>query len=165
MNRFPFDWKNPVGYLIAVVLEYIIVSLALRYMGCFLGYGFGGYFFVMAIAKDLKSFVKSIGKSAKKCQSTTSEQKILQNLCEFIRLHTSVKKLMKNLTSNNIFFWADNSIFQPFFFRTLRDFTKIYKTILTVVFLGCTAAICLELLMIQLDLSQVNCCTVPFQSF
>lgn len=42
-----------------------------------------------------------------------------------------------------------------FFFRLPNHFSELYQTTFTAVFMGCTAAICLSLLMIQIQLAQV----------
>lgn len=48
-----------------------------------------------------------------------------------------------------------SAIFKLFFDRLLSYFTEIYRILLMMLFSGCTVAILLTMLMIQIDLSQV----------
>lgn len=45
------------------------------------------------------------------------------------------------------------------FLRVIEHFSELYQTTLTVMFLGCTASICLALLMIQIQLAEVILCS------
>lgn len=88
--RLPFDWKNPLGYLVAVAATSIMASDPLHYMGCFLFLFYGVYMFSISIVKDLKGQLHSINKLArgKKCRAD-----MYKKLSKFIRLHADIKQL------------------------------------------------------------------------
>lgn len=88
-NRLPFDWTNPVGYLIAFSLEYAIFSYEYFVITCTLALCVGSYCFAIAMTKELKRILNSINVEAHDNQS-----KELQTLfSEFIYTHGNVKQL------------------------------------------------------------------------
>lgn len=92
-NRFPFDWKNPFGYGIAVLLQLKMVSLPLRYIASNLTLAFTGFLFALSIAKDIKVTAHSMSERAK--ASTLSEKTmstLYKQFCDLIRF-TSMKPL------------------------------------------------------------------------
>lgn len=80
--RFPFDWKNPVGYLVAIILQYQFVSYPCRYIGCFASLGFASFWFAVSAAKNIKSNLREINQSIKAKQHRSI---IFQQFAEFIR--------------------------------------------------------------------------------
>ena len=87
--RFPFDWKNPIGYLIAVGLQLIMVFIALHYVACFLTLAIGSVMFSLSIAEDIKDSLIFIDESAKSKQSLPH---MMKQLIELIRF-TNLRKL------------------------------------------------------------------------
>lgn len=75
-NRFPFDWKNPVGYLVAVAVQLHMTLIIVRYIECFLIFGLAGVLFGFSIANDIKNNLKQFNKIAK------SKKSILPNIME-----------------------------------------------------------------------------------
>lgn len=88
--RLPFDWKNPIGYLIAVTLQYIIAIYAAIFMSCIVTLGFGAFLFAVAVNKISKQSLYTICKKAK---HKTSQTHLLKRLHEFIHFYSSVKQL------------------------------------------------------------------------
>lgn len=89
-QRLPFDWKNPLGYLIAIYLQFIVVSMPLRYMGCFVTLALTSFLIGMCFADDMKNDLKSIDENAKvKLPKTT----IYKQLTEMINF-TNTKRLV-----------------------------------------------------------------------
>lgn len=78
---FPFDWKTPVGYSIAVTVQFVVARLTMRFIGCFLSIGVASFAFSLSVCKDLKYILNSIDIDMKaeplKCQ-------IKQQFIEFI---------------------------------------------------------------------------------
>lgn len=89
-QRFPFDWKNPIGYYIAVSLQYFGAKMALSYVGCFLSFGVASFAFSIAVCRDLKYELNLIDGNVKigkrRCQ-------IFSKFMKFIDLHTNMKQL------------------------------------------------------------------------
>lgn len=38
IQRLPFNWKNPLGYSVAVLVGTVFVIMEMKYLGCFLRY-------------------------------------------------------------------------------------------------------------------------------
>lgn len=143
---FPFDWKTPVGYSIAVMVQFVVARLTMRFIGCFLSIGVASFAFSLSVCKDLKYILNSIDIDMKaeplKCQ-------IKQQFIEFIDLHTCMKQLSPFENSDEEIDHFECLSFFFFFLRALDYFSDIFHAILTILFIGCTEALCLVLLMIQ----------------
>lgn len=88
--RFPFDWKNPLGYFIAVYLQFIIVSMPLQYMGCFLTFALTAFLYSLSLAKNMTNNLRSVDKNAK---AKLPQTVIYKEVCEMIRV-THIKRLV-----------------------------------------------------------------------
>lgn len=89
-QRFPFNWKTPIGYLVAVALQIIVASFPLRYLSCFMTFPLGGHLFTVTIANDVIADMKSINDDVKIWKSETY---IYTKLLELIHLHSDGKQL------------------------------------------------------------------------
>lgn len=91
-KRFPFEWTNPIGYLVAVIIEYVIVGYEFSVDASVLALGIGAYWIGLAAIKEIQSILHTIKKrvQAKKHQSNR-ELKML--FTEFIELHGVAKQL------------------------------------------------------------------------
>lgn len=76
-QRFPFDWNNPIGYLIAVTLEYIILAYEFFVVACLVGLGIGANLLGILVIKDIQSIVQSINSEAKATKNQSNDLKIL----------------------------------------------------------------------------------------
>lgn len=63
--RLPFYWKNPIAYLIAIVLQMGIVTLSLGFVAPFMSLGIVAFLFSFSISKDLRRDIQSINEKAK----------------------------------------------------------------------------------------------------
>lgn len=88
--RFPFDWKNPVGYIAAIAALILLAEHMVLYIGCFLVLSLGSIIFEITLVKDLKHQLHSINKMAK---HRKSRKDIYKTLSEFIEIHTRTKQL------------------------------------------------------------------------
>lgn len=89
-QRFPFDWKTPFGYFIAVAFQLMIVKVPLRIIGCFLSIGFAAFIIAITVHKDLKDCLKLINANLK---SEPLRGQIRKQFIEFIDLHANMKQL------------------------------------------------------------------------
>lgn len=64
--RYPFDWKNPIGYCIAAMIQFSIASYVLPYLSCIVCYGFGNFMYSQSLAYDMRCALHSIGTEIKK---------------------------------------------------------------------------------------------------
>lgn len=79
----PFDWKNPLGYSIAIFLELAMVSFTLRYMSYMASLGIGLYSFGILLANGLRDRLISFNGMIR---DQTPRSELLAHFCESIRL-------------------------------------------------------------------------------
>ena len=132
----------------AVGLQLSLAFLPLRYIECFLTLGLAGLLFSFSIVKDVNYSLKLFNKMAKTKQS---RPELMDSLFELIRF-TNLRELslLKCKRQSNQKF-----IFFVLFSRLPGYIVEVYSITLMALFMGCTGAICLTLLMIQVDLVQV----------
>lgn len=88
--RFPFDWKNPLGYSIAIAVQYITAAYGLLFLASLVIFGMVTFFFANALIKDINGLLQTINKNAK---VKKNRDRILKQLLEFIQYHSDVKQL------------------------------------------------------------------------
>lgn len=84
-SRFPFDWGNPHGYLMAFILIYITQLNWIFFVRCSLCFGIGVYMFIIALTKDITAdleFLRDITISHH-CQSQHLSYSLLSFYCSF----------------------------------------------------------------------------------
>lgn len=140
-SRFPFDWKNPLGYLIAITIEYIMFIFVFLYGGGEVCFGIGSFLFSVAASTDIKADLKEIGMHG---VLPENRKWTLYKLSNFIQVHAQLKQLSCITILQLIYFHILLSVafaFGFFFFvpRLIDDFNNIYQhkfLILTVWSLG-----------------------------
>lgn len=91
-KRFPFDTNNPVGYLIAVFLQYIMLGYQNFTIAATVGLSIGGYWFAVSVTNELQRMLRAINdKTRAKKENQLSEMKTL--LSEFVDTHVAIKQL------------------------------------------------------------------------
>lgn len=156
-SRFPFDWKNPVGYLVAVAIQYRVVSVSYRYLSYFLSLAVVFISTSMSIAEDTVSDIRSICENVRIKHQSRSIYKQLAELIDF----TNQKRYLRL----NLFSQIKRNWSQQFrniqvticwnLFRLFRYFIQIYRVTLIALLLGSIGYICIAMLMVQLALVQV----------
>lgn len=86
LQRFPFNWNNPFGYFIAEILQLVLVSPSLEYVGCFMSFAFASMLFAFPFAKDISDCLKLIDQNIK---SKKLRSKVMTQLYELIRFTQS----------------------------------------------------------------------------
>lgn len=89
-KSYPFDWKNPYGYSIAVILQFTVALLLLHYLACFISIAFVSYFIATTLNGFMKDDLQSINKMAKR---KTSKSDIFEPFSRFVRSHAEIKEL------------------------------------------------------------------------
>lgn len=87
--RFPFDWKNLLGYLIAISLECMVISYAMLIGTGTLTFGVASYSYLIASSKCIKGSLFAIGR----CTNDKAKQHILDRFIEFMQFHSQAKQL------------------------------------------------------------------------
>lgn len=82
--RFPFNWKNPMGYIIAVAFQISMASEALRYMAFALTLPIGGFLWSLSLAEDIKNDANTLNECVR---TKRAKSDIFQRFYEIIRCH------------------------------------------------------------------------------
>lgn len=93
LNRLPFDWKNPVGYLIAAIIQHIIVLIVFAVIACFTAWGVSMYMFEALMAKDIRKLLYSLNRNA---QTNKNKLQAMQQLRIYITFHGDLKQLSES---------------------------------------------------------------------
>lgn len=94
VDRLPFDWKNPVGYLVAVFCQSALLLNPVRYMACMLTLVLATCILLLALIKEGVGVLRKINDNAKRPRSQQQQQQhTLELLADFIRMHTDAKQL------------------------------------------------------------------------
>lgn len=91
IKRFAFDWNNPIGYLIAITIEYIILGYQGFTVACSLSLNIGEYLFAIAATEEFQRFAPIINDKAQSNDDRSSDLKAF--LVEFINSHGIMKQL------------------------------------------------------------------------
>lgn len=92
-SRLPFDWKNPKGYLIAVVIQYIFTFNTTFAAASVVTLLIGAYIAISLLVHDL---INTIGSFHKNIQQKKNRNKCPAQLFAFITLHSSAKQLSQS---------------------------------------------------------------------
>lgn len=110
-SRFPFDWKNPIGYLIAVTLQYIMIMYMFFVISSMLSLGIGAFMFSVKAVDDVKMCMKSVNE----CAIVKGKQsKAFKRIAGYIQLHAYLKQLSESFF---LFYLFNNLKTVQFFFE------------------------------------------------
>lgn len=90
--RFPFDWKNPFGYVVAVLIEFIITTYICLIMGILMSLAIEAILLLLTLAKHIQNLLHKFNKSAK------SESAAYKHLTNYVDFHSVLKQLSKSLS-------------------------------------------------------------------
>lgn len=90
IQRFPFGINNPVGYVIAFTLQYVVFACMFINVSCFGSTGIGCWKFAIAYTEDIRNILTEIDDIA---QDAEYQIKLDQKLSEFIVQHSLGKQL------------------------------------------------------------------------
>lgn len=89
IDRYPFDWRNPVGFVFATVLQTITMLYVNLLISTGLSAGVGVYMWAMSMAKDIKNNLNLINEIAK---SKRKRSNLLKLLSVTVGYHSTSKK-------------------------------------------------------------------------
>lgn len=95
----PFDWKNPIGYSIATVLQTIIISYPFRFLVGLVLLAFGAFLFAITLIKDAVDDIKDFNNNLK---ALKSEPDVFKMLSESVHVHSVGKELSEVLFNRRI---------------------------------------------------------------
>lgn len=90
-KRFPFDPYNPIGYMIAIILEYIMLGFNLFLISCTLSLGIGFYCFSISLTKEIQCMLHTINDKAQAKKNQSNDLRAL--FSDYIDNHSIVKQL------------------------------------------------------------------------
>lgn len=153
MYRTPFDWRNPIGYLVAVTMQYVMIMYLLSTVGCALVFAIASYLFSIAMSKSIKLNLCSINRKA---GDEIHRMRLMEQLVEFIEYHSRVKQL--SIQNKQIEHSSTNTKSSQItvILRVSSDFSAIYQHIITTLFVWSLSSICVSMLMIQTQLVSLN---------
>lgn len=82
--------KHPIGYSIAVILEYLIAVNVEFFAMCIMIIATGPCLILISITDDMECSLKNLDKSAR---TKECPRKIIQQFNEFIQFHAKTKQL------------------------------------------------------------------------
>lgn len=91
-HRFPFNWKCPFGYLVAVILQWISFTYICLVMMIMIAVGIGAFVFMTAFTKDIQCILHAIDENSR---FKRKRRLISLQFVEFIDLYWDVKQLSK----------------------------------------------------------------------
>lgn len=90
IQRFPFTWNNPIGYLLATTMQYVMVTFVLYFVACSSTLAIAVYLFTMNATSDIIDNLHSINEEGKFDQKQSNLPK---KIFEFIEYHSILKQL------------------------------------------------------------------------
>lgn len=97
MQRFPFDWRSPLGYLAIMTIQYIMQMYAHKIVACVLVIAAGFYLYSVTAIKSMKISLSSIQR-----KSHDKNERLREELFEFLEFHSRMKQLSNRLHSPSI---------------------------------------------------------------
>lgn len=147
-SRFPVDWLQPLGFLVAVAVQCTIVAYFFLFVACMTCIGVESYIFAVSVTEDIKSLLKCMNRFSK---PKKHQSKIKQQLFVYIRTHSTVKQLSDNCESiiPIIFEYHPKSKFPH---RLIEDFTRLFQPMLTLLVIWSLITMCGTMLMVQAEI-------------
>lgn len=99
--------KNLIGYLIAFVLEYTMVSYVFHFIACIISLAIGSFVMLMGLINDLNDNLEMINENVK---SNATHLQIACQLYSFVQFHSEAKQLSLRIPCGAIRIF-DNKIF------------------------------------------------------
>lgn len=92
--RFPFDWKNPIGFLFTAIITYTLGQFAFTFLAQVWSIGIGMCLFLISLTKDIKSILNRINESGR--SSSPQRSRITKHITEYVRFHSNAKEFSRS---------------------------------------------------------------------
>lgn len=99
-SRFPFDTQQPIGYVLAVILQFFMLRYILLFSASLLSMVVGFFFMTISLTKDIENELRLINDCAK---IKNHRSKAMKQLCKFIEFHSTLKQLSNFLAVSLMF--------------------------------------------------------------
>lgn len=94
-QRLPFDTRNPIGYLIAVAIQFVQIECGLFVSANLIAFSIEGFLLALAIFGEVERNLKKMNK-----YSTKTDENQLKRFGDTVLLHSHLLKL--SMDSNNL---------------------------------------------------------------
>lgn len=141
-HSFPFEWKNPNGYLIVLIWQGVGILIILRFLACLAPLAFAFFIIAFTGTKDWKNYLQTLEKMAENKQSKAD---IFKQITEFFRSHSGVKQLSREVVCTQRVI-----NFSCIFFT--KDFVNVYEVSILADVMCCTVTLCAVMMMIQSEI-------------
>lgn len=142
--RYPFDWRNPYGYLVAFSLQYALMSFGIKHATCHTGFIGGSCWMLISFTEDLKNELNTLNTTIGK----KGQLNAYKEFSEFLQYHAMAKQF--SFIRFFIFLYDLLTVNWYFHFRLVNDFTEAYKHIILFFFLWSTITTAGALLVIRI---------------
>ena len=89
-ERYPFDWKNPFGYFIAFMFQYLVETCALMVIAAIITFGIGSFLLQIAALAEARENLKNFNELAK---FKENRLETLSRLGDFTQFHNRLMQL------------------------------------------------------------------------
>lgn len=86
-SRYPFEWRNPIGYLIAIIQQYIVTYFCCYFSTLLLCVMIKSLWIFISMARDTKYILMTFNPLNK------NRIEILKRISEFTQLHSNAIQL------------------------------------------------------------------------
>lgn len=87
--RAIFDWRTPTTYVFAFTVQFLFIAYVSVNDSALLAHSFGSVWMLMAFVDDIAIDLSILDTYNRK---DTSDARLYEHLCEFIRFHTEIKQ-------------------------------------------------------------------------
>lgn len=136
----------------AVALECVLLLNPLRFLAIMMSLGFANYVFVVEATYYTIDELHSLNECAKAERSQKEQQHNYELFSKLICMHSGAKEFRKIFATQLHVCMDKTLILFRIFLRLIRNISYLYETILTSVFAGSTAAMCIAMMMIHMEI-------------
>lgn len=93
-SRMPFDWKTPLGYLIAYLSGIPVIYYIIRFSTCTMTFPAASCGIMIAFSKDIRAELAAINQQSK---NRENDAKVMKKVCEIVGFHSVARQLSCHL--------------------------------------------------------------------
>lgn len=156
--RFPFDWKNPRGYLIALILTYLLHRNLVYFLVCMLNNGIGGFMLTISLTKEIKTDLSSFSTLVKSDPNPMMYFKPLYDLIDF---HSTLKRCARAKKNSNFIVCQKTNSFNciqtiNILCRYFSNVSKIFEPILMTLIAANFITLCVAMLSMKIGMVRIR---------
>lgn len=146
-SRFPFDTKNPIGYFIAGICEYVAMITQAFVLMCIFCFAVGTTLLLISSAEDIKCALINLERSSKAKKNRSKI--IMKQLLQLIELRSNAKQLNEFFLYFHIWHLKIFLFFSRFTYRLIKVFADLIQYICLILFTWTLVTSCVTMLLIQ----------------